>query len=62
MDSIGRIFKPPLTPIMPWLRTRFIKKLIILFSPVPIRYLKLVQLGKDPVYWWSIYEVEVYKK
>jgi hypothetical protein len=38
------------------------KKTYYFFSPVPIRCLKLVQLGKDPVYWWSIYEVEVYKK
>ena len=41
---------------------QIIKKTYYFFSPVPIRYLKLVQLGKDPVYWWSIYELEVYEK
>jgi len=38
------------------------KKTYYFFSPVSIRHLKLVQLGKDPVYWWSIYELEVYEK
>ena len=36
------------------------KKTYYFFSPVPIRYLKLVQLGKDPDCWWSIHELEVY--
>jgi hypothetical protein len=38
------------------------KKTFYFFSPVLIRHLKLVQSGKDPVYWWSIYEVEVFGK
>lgn len=30
------------------------------FSPVYLRYLRLVQEGKDPVYWWSIHELRLF--
>lgn len=30
------------------------------FSPVYLRYLKLVQEGQDPVYWWSIHELRLF--
>jgi len=30
------------------------------FSPVQLRYLRLVQEGKDPVYYWSIHELELF--
>ncbi len=36
------------------------KKMDYFFSPTPIRHLKLVQMGKDPVYYWSIHEIEVF--
>ncbi len=36
------------------------KKTYYFFPPVKIRTLKLVQEGRDPVYWWSIYEIEVF--
>lgn len=36
------------------------KKTYHFFPPVKIRTLKLVQEGRDPVYWWSIYEIEVF--
>ncbi len=29
------------------------------FSPVYLRYLRLVQEGQDPVYWWSIQELKL---
>lgn len=35
-------------------RTRFF------FSPVQLRYLRLVQEGQDPVYYWSIHELELF--
>jgi len=38
------------------------KKTYYSFAPVLIRHLKLLQTGKDPVFWWSIYEIEVFKK
>ncbi|HMK66347.1 MAG TPA: discoidin domain-containing protein, partial [Thermodesulfobacteriota bacterium] len=38
------------------------KKTYYSFSPVLLRYLKLVQGGRDPNFWWSIYEMEVFKK
>lgn len=31
------------------------------FSPTPMRYLKIVQTGKDPVFYWSIHEIEVFE-
>lgn len=30
------------------------------FSPVQLRYLRLVEEGRDPVYWWSIQELELF--
>ncbi|MGC1404388.1 MAG: discoidin domain-containing protein, partial [Thermodesulfobacteriota bacterium] len=36
------------------------KKTDYFFSPIKIRILKLIQEGKDPDYWWSIYEAEVF--
>ncbi len=38
------------------------KKTYYSFAPSLVRYLKLLQTGKDPVFWWSIYELEVFKK
>ena len=31
-----------------------------IFSPQRLRYLRLLQEGQDPVYWWSIYELGVF--
>lgn len=33
----------------------------IRFPPVLMRYLKLVQTGEDPVYYWSIHEIELFR-
>ena len=33
-----------------------------IFPPTPIRYLKIVQTGKDDIYYWSIHEIELYKR
>jgi hypothetical protein len=30
------------------------------FSPVHLKYLKLIQEGRDPVFYWSIHELELY--
>ncbi len=32
------------------------------FPSTPIRYLQLVNIGKDKVYYWSIHELELYEK
>jgi hypothetical protein len=32
------------------------------FSPIPLRFLQIVQTGRDNVYYWSIHEIELYKK
>ncbi len=34
----------------------------VTFPPAPMRYLKIIQTGRDAVYYWSIHEVEVYGK
>jgi F5/8 type C domain len=39
--------------------SRLIKQTTYRFDPLPIRYLKLIQIGSDPRFWWSIYELEV---
>ena len=36
-----------------------IKNITYRFPSITIKYLKLLQTGKDPDYWWSIYELEV---
>ena len=41
---------------------RIHKKSYYFFTPLQVRYLKLSQMGKDPVFWWSIYELEVYEQ
>lgn len=33
---------------------------VITFSPQSARYIKIVQTGSDPIWWWSIYEFNVY--
>ena len=42
-----------------WCQNRLIKRSTYRFPPAAIRHLKLVQTGADPLYWWSIYELEV---
>jgi hypothetical protein len=41
-------------------RNRLFKKVIYRFPPMTTRHLQLLQTGKEPVYWWSIYEIEVF--
>ena len=47
-----------------WAGTRLFKmrgeRLLYLFSPTAVRYLKLVQKGVDDTYYWSIHEIELY--
>jgi hypothetical protein len=43
-------------------KNQIYKKTNFSFPQIELRYLKLVQEGKDPVFWWSIYELEVFKK
>ena len=33
----------------------------LIFSPTPMRYLQIINKGKDEVYYWSIHEVELYE-
>jgi hypothetical protein len=33
-----------------------------IFPPTPMRLLKIIQTGKDRVYYWSIHEIELYNK
>jgi len=35
--------------------------LALAFTPVPLRYLRLIQNGQDPVYYWSIHELELFQ-
>jgi hypothetical protein len=42
-----------------WGNNRLIKRNAYRFDPLPIRYLKLIETGSDPIFWWSIYELEV---
>jgi hypothetical protein len=30
------------------------------FPEVPVRYIRLTQLGADPVFYWSVAELRVY--
>ena len=41
-------------------QNQLFKKVTYRFTPIQSRYLKLVQNGTDPIYCWSIYELEVY--
>ncbi len=43
-------------------QNQLVKKTTYRFSPVITRYIHLLQTGEDPVYWWSIYEIEVFGK
>jgi hypothetical protein len=38
------------------------KKTDYRFPPVPLRYLKLIQKGSDPTFWWSIYELDLFEE
>ncbi|MGA3085037.1 MAG: discoidin domain-containing protein [Thermodesulfobacteriota bacterium] len=33
-----------------------------IFSPTPMRYLQIVNKGRDDIYYWSIHEVELYQR
>jgi len=35
------------------------KQTIITFNEIEAKFIKITQTGKDPVYYWSIYEIEV---
>lgn len=34
----------------------------VIFPPTSMRFLRIVQTGKDKIYYWSIHEVEIYSK
>ncbi|UCF95288.1 MAG: discoidin domain-containing protein, partial [Desulfobacterales bacterium] len=46
-------------PIRSFLRPLELR-VVIDFDPAPARYIKITQTGEDPVYYWSIYEIEVF--
>ena len=62
MDGIGRKFKPSSHTCYAYAEGQIYKKMDYFFSPIQLHDLKLVQMGKDPVYWWSIHEIEVFGK
>lgn len=41
-------------------QNQIFKKVTYRFAPTQSHYLKLIQNGSDPVYWWSIYELEIF--
>jgi hypothetical protein len=41
-------------------QNQIFKKVTFRFTPIQSRYLKLIQNGSDPVFWWSIYELEIF--
>jgi hypothetical protein len=45
--------------IISYLRPMEEKQTIITFNEIEAKFIKITQTGKDPVYYWSIYEIEV---
>ena len=41
-------------------QNRLFKKVHYKLGPIKTQFLRLVETGKDPGYWWSIYELEVF--
>jgi hypothetical protein len=39
---------------------RIYKKTYYIHSPLEVRFLKMIQTGADPIFWWSIYEIDVF--
>jgi len=35
------------------------RPLDVVFNPRPLRYVRIEQTGSDPVFWWSIHEIEI---
>ena len=64
----GKTWSPLNTLISPvwlhWTGETLLKggaDLDFIFSPTPMRFLKIVQTGKDDVFYWSIHELELYQ-
>ena len=61
-DSLNTIISPV---SLHWTGETLLKgsaDLDVIFPPTPMRLLKIVQTGKDDVYYWSIHEIEIYKR
>jgi hypothetical protein len=60
-----RPLKPLISPVwLHWTGETLLKggaDLDFIFSPTPMRFLKIVQTGKDEVFYWSIHELELYQ-
>jgi len=41
-------------------KNHFLKNNYYFFKPVQARFVKLMQMGQDPFYWWSIHEIAVF--
>ncbi|MHB8842823.1 MAG: discoidin domain-containing protein, partial [Candidatus Aquicultor sp.] len=41
-------------------QNRLFKKVHYKLGPIKTQFLRLLETGKDPGYWWSIYELEVF--
>ena len=40
-------------------QTQLYKKMTYRFLPIKTRYLRLMETGKDPIFWWSIYDLAI---
>jgi len=46
--------------ILTYLKPMELKKTVITFNEIQAKFIKITQMGKDAVYYWSIYEIEVF--
>ena len=61
-DSLNTIISPV---ALHWTGETLLKgsaDLDVIFPTRPMRLIKIVQTGKDDVYYWSIHEIEIYKR
>lgn len=64
--QIWKVLNGPINPLpLFWTGETLLRgggDLDLTFPPTPMRFLKIVQTGKNDVYYWSIHEIELYRK
>ena len=46
--------------ILDYLKPLEPKRTVITFNEIQARFIKITQTGRDPIYYWSIYEIEMF--
>ncbi len=64
--QVWTLLDPIMSPVLlHWTGETLLKNsqdMDFIFSPTPMRYLQIVNKGRDDIYYWSIHEVELYQR